>query len=274
MLRGQSRAPVKEHSMLKGKTALVTGSTSGIGKGIAERLAQDGANIVLNGFGDRDEIEQQRRQLSEAHGVEVLYIGADMTKQDEIEGMIRQVHDTFGALEILVNNAGIQYVAPIEQFPVEKWDQIIALQLTAAFHTIRLTVPRMKEKGWGRIINMCSAHSLTASPDKSAYVTAKHGLAGLTKTVALETATKGITVNGICPGYVHTPLVDKQIPETAKARGISEEEVVKNVILAAQPTKKFVPVTEVAALAAFLASDEASSITGALLSIDGGWTAA
>src|SRR5256712_5378485 len=259
--------------MIKGKTALVTGSTRRLGLGIAEAFAKQGANIVLNGFGDRAEIERLRVRLASTHRVEVLYDDADMTRSDSIEAMLKSVLGRFGAVDILVNNAGIQHVAPVEEFPVDKWNAIIALNLSAAFHTTRLALPAMKKKGWGRIVNIASAHALVASPFKAAYVSAKHGLAGLTKTVALEAAEHGITVNAICPGYVWTPLVEKQIPDTAKARGMTEEQVKREILLAAQPTKRFVAVEEVAELAVFLASDAAASITGALLSIDGGWTA-
>ncbi len=259
--------------MLKGKTALVTGSTSGIGLGIATRLAAEGANVVLNGFGDAREIESLRKNLAGKNNVEVLYDAADMTKPDAIRAMVEKAVARFGAVDILVNNAGIQHVAPVDEFPVDKWDAIIAINLSSAFHTTRAALPAMKKKGWGRVVNIASAHALVASPFKSAYVSAKHGLAGLTKTVALEVAQQGITVNAICPGYVLTPLVQNQIPDTARARGISEEAVVRDVILAAQPTKQFVKVEEVAALAAYLCSDAAAAITGALLSIDGGWTA-
>jgi 3-hydroxybutyrate dehydrogenase len=258
---------------MKGKTALVTGSTSGIGLGIAEAFAKQGANIVLNGFGERSEIERLRARLAEKHHIDVQYDGADMSKPDAIEMMMKTALAKFGALDVLVNNAGIQHVAPVEEFPVDKWNAIIAINLSAAFHTTRLALPAMKKKGWGRIVNIASAHALVASPFKAAYVSAKHGLAGLTKTVALEAAEHGITVNAICPGYVWTPLVEKQIPDTAKARGMTEEQVKRDVLLAAQPTKRFVAVEEVAGLAVFLASDAAASITGALLSIDGGWTA-
>jgi 3-hydroxybutyrate dehydrogenase len=256
-----------------GKTALVTGSTSGIGLGIATRLAQDGANIVLNGFGDAAEIERTRAGLASEHRVKVLYDAADMTKPDAIASMMKRAVAELGAVDILVNNAGIQHVAPVDDFPPEKWDAILAINLSAAFHTVRAALPGMKKKGWGRIVNIASAHALVASPFKSAYVTAKHGLAGFTKTVALEVAEQGITCNAICPGYVLTPLVEKQIPDTAKARGITREAVVRDVLLAAQPTKKFVTVEQVAALSAFLCSEAAASITGALLSVDGGWTA-
>jgi 3-hydroxybutyrate dehydrogenase len=256
-----------------GKTAFVTGSTSGIGLGIATRLAASGANIVLNGFGDPKPIEETRVALARQHNVGVAYSSANIADPDEIAAAMADADEEFGGVDILINNAGIQHVAPIEEFPVEKWDSIIAINLSGSFHTTRLAVPGMKRKGWGRIVNIASAHALVASPFKSAYVAAKHGIAGLTKTVALEVAEHGITVNAICPGYVLTPLVQKQIPDTAKARGISEEAVVRDVLLAAQPTKRFVEVSEVAALAAFLCSDEATSITGAVLPIDGGWTA-
>ncbi len=259
--------------MLKGKCAVVTGSTSGIGLGVAEALAARGVNIMLNGFGEPAAIEALREKIGSEHGVTVTYDPADMSKPAEIGAMIGRAVQAFGAVDILVNNAGIQFVSLIEDFPPEKWDAIIAINLVALFHTIRHAVPGMKQRRWGRIINIASAHALVASPYKSAYVAAKHGVAGLTKTVALETATFGITVNAICPGYVRTPLVEKQIPDTAKARGISEEQVVRDVLLAAQPTKQFVTVEQVAALACFLAGDEAASITGTLQSIDGGWTA-
>ena len=259
--------------MLKGKTALVTGSTSGIGLGIAQRLAAEGANIVLNGFGEAAQIEKLRKQIASEYGVKVVYDGADMTKPESIAAMMKKAIAEFGAVDVLVNNAGIQHVAPLDEFPPEKWDAIIAINLTSAFHTTRAALPAMKKKRWGRIVNIASAHALVASPFKSAYVAAKHGLAGLTKAVALEVAEQGITANAICPGYVRTPLVEKQIPDQAKMRGISEEQVVRDVILAAQPTKQFVRVEEVVALTAFLCSEGAASITGAMLSIDGGWTA-
>ena len=258
---------------LAGKTALVTGSTSGIGLGIATRLAQDGANLILNGFGDAAEIERLRSRLASEHRVKVLFDAADMTKPETIVAMIKRATSELGGVDVLVNNAGIQHVAPIDDFPPDKWDAILAINLSSSFHTVRAALPGMKKKGWGRIVNLASAHALVASPFKVAYVAAKHGLAGLTKTVALEVAEQGITCNAICPGYVHTPLVDRQIPDTMKARGLSREAVIRDVILDAQPTKKFVTVEQVAALAAFLCTDEAASITGALLSVDGGWTA-
>jgi 3-hydroxybutyrate dehydrogenase len=259
--------------MLEGKTVLVTGSTSGIGQGIAEAFATQGCNIVLNGFGNAADIEAMRTQIAGAHGVKVRYDDADMSKPEAIEAMMTRAIREFGAIDVLVNNAGIQHVAAIEEFPVEKWNAIIAINLVAAFHTIRHALPTMKQRRWGRIINVASAHALVASPFKSAYVAAKHGIAGLTKSVALEVADRGVTVNAVCPGYVLTPLVERQIPDTAKARGITEEEVVRDVLLSAQPTKQFVTVDEVAALAVFLASDAAASITGAILPVDGGWTA-
>ena len=259
--------------MLKGKTALVTGSTSGIGLGIAKRFAAEGASIVLNGFGPASEIEQLRTRLASEYKVAVVYGAADMAKPESIAAMMQSVIREFGAVDIVVNNAGIQHVAPVDDFPPEKWDAILAINLSAAFHTVRMSLPAMKKKRWGRIVNIASAHALVASPFKSAYVAAKHGIAGLTKTVALEVAEDNVTVNAICPGYVLTPLVEKQIPDTAKARSISEAAVVRDVLLAAQPTKRFVTVEEVAALAVFLAGDLASSITGAIIPIDGGWTA-
>jgi 3-hydroxybutyrate dehydrogenase len=259
--------------MLKGKTAVVTGSTSGIGLGIARALARDGANVLINGFGPANEIEKERAGIEKEFGVKAIYSPADMTKPAEIAAMIKTAETTFGACDILVNNAGIQHVAPIEEFPIEKWDQIIAINLSAAFHAMRAAIPGMKAKKWGRIISTASAHSLVASPFKAAYVTAKHGIAGLTKTAALELATFGVTVNCISPGYVWTPLVAKQIPDTMKARNMTEEQVKNDVLLAAQPTKQFVTVEQVAALALYLTSDVAASITGANLSIDGGWTA-
>ncbi|CAL4866350.1 D-beta-hydroxybutyrate dehydrogenase [Asticcacaulis sp. MM231] len=258
---------------LHGKTALVTGSTSGIGLAIAKGLAAAGANIMLNGMGDAAAIEAERAGLEKDFGIKALFNGADLTKADQIAGLIKEIDDKLGGVDILVNNAGIQHVSPIEDFPPEKWDAIIGLNLTASFHTTRLTFAAMKAKKWGRIVNIASAHALVASEFKSAYVAAKHGLLGFTKTIALEGAQFGITANAICPGYVKTPLVEKQIPDTAKARGITEEQVIKDVILAAQPTKQFVTVEDITALAVFLCSDAGKSINGAPLSIDGGWVA-
>ena len=249
---------------LSGKTALVTGSTSGIGLAVARALAAEGAKVVLNGFGNRAEIAKLEEELGAS------YSDADLTRAEAIEEMMAQA----GEVDILVNNAGMQHVAPVDQFPVDRWDLLVALNLSAVFHTTRLALPAMKAKGWGRIINTASAHSLVASPNKAPYVATKHGVAGFTKAVALETATSGVTVNCISPGYVWTPLVENQIPDTMKARGLTREQVMNDVLLAAQPTKKFVTVDQVAAFALFLCRDEASAITGANLSMDGGWTAA
>ena len=249
---------------LTGKTALVTGSTSGIGLAVARALAAEGAALILNGFGDPAEIDRLKAEIG------ARYSDADLTSPEAIERMMAEA----GGVDILVNNAGTQHVAPVDLFPVEKWDLIIALNLSAAFHTVRLALPGMKAKGWGRIINTASAHSLVASPNKSAYVAAKHGIAGFTKTVALEAATSGVTVNCISPGYVWTPLVENQIPDTMKARGLTREQVMNDVLLAAQPTKKFVTPEQVAAMAVFLCRDEAAAITGSNYSMDGGWTAA
>jgi len=259
--------------MLKGKAAIVTGSTSGIGLGIARALAAEGVNVVLNGFGGPDQIRQIRSELESAHGVRTIHSGADMSRPAEIQTMVVEAAQIFGSVDILVNNAGIQYVAPVDEFPPEKWDAIIAINLNSAFHTIRAALPGMKANGWGRIVNIASAHGLVASPFKSAYIAAKHGLVGLTKTVALETAGKGITCNAVCPGYVLTPLVEKQIDDQAKVHKIPRDEVISKVILERQPSKEFVKIEEVAALTLFLCGAGAASVTGTALSIDGGWTA-
>ncbi len=253
--------------------ALVTGSTSGIGLAIAKALAKAGAAITINGLGDAAAIEAERAGIEKEFGVEAFYDGADMSKPAEVADMIANAQAKTGSLDILVNNAGIQFVSPIEDFPIEKWDAILAINLSSAFHTIRAAVPGMKARKWGRIINTASAHSLVASPFKSAYVSAKHGLAGLTKTVALELATFGVTANCISPGYVWTPLVEKQIPDTMKARNLTREQVISDVMLGGQPTKQFVTSEQVAAVALFLCSDDAAQITGANISIDGGFTA-
>lgn len=254
-------------------SALITGSTSGIGRGIATALAAQGYNITLNGLGDPAEISALQKQLASAHGVEVRYDPADLTSVDAIESMMDKAIEAFGGLDVLVNNAGIQHVSPVQDFPAAKWDAILAINLSSNFHTIRKAVPAMKARGGGRIINVASAHALVASPFKSAYVAAKHGVAGLTKTVALEVATDNITVNAICPGYVWTPLVERQIPDTMKARGMTEEQVKQEVLLKAQPTKQFITIEQVAAYAVFLCTPAAANITGAILSMDGGWTA-
>ena len=259
--------------MLKQKSVVITGSTSGIGLGMARAFAAEGANVMLNGLGESAEIEKTRASIETEFKVTARYSPADMTKPAEITDMIAQTQRELGSVDVLVNNAGIQYVAPVDEFPPEKWDQIIAINLTAAFHTTRAAVPLMKAKGWGRIINIASAHGLIASPFKSAYIAAKHGIVGLTKTVALETAEQGITCNAICPGWVKTPLVDKQIDAQAKAHNLPRDDVIRKVILERQPTKQFVKIEEVAALAVFLAGDAAASITGASISIDGGWVA-
>jgi len=259
--------------MLQGKTAIVTGSTSGIGLGIAEAFAHSGANVVLNGFGDAMQIEKTRSELAQRTNAKIVYSPADMSKPKAIAQMVRQTSETFGGVDIMVNNAGIQHVAPIEEFPEEKWDAIMAINLSSAFHATKLVLPSMREKGWGRVINVASAHALVASPYKAAYVAAKHGVLGLTKVTALETAEDGITCNAICPGYVRTPLVEKQIDDQARAHGIPREQVVNDVLLKNQPNKRFIEVAELAALALFLCSDSGASVTGVALPMDGGWTA-
>jgi len=258
---------------LTGRNAVVTGSTSGIGLAIARGFAGAGANVVINGFGAPADVEKERSAIETDYKVKAVYSSADMTKPAEIADMIALGEKSFGSVDILVNNAGIQFVSPIEEFPIDKWNAIIAINLSSAFHGIRAAVPGMKKRGWGRIINTASAHSLVASPFKSAYVSAKHGINGLTKTAALELAQHKITVNCISPGYVWTPLVEHQIPETMKARNMSKEQVIHDVLLEAQPTKEFVTSEQVGALAVFLCSDNAAQITGANISIDGGWTA-
>ena len=259
---------------LAAKTAVVTGSTSGIGLAIARAFAKEGCNIMINGFGEADAIEKERSSIEKEFGVKAIYDGADMSKPEDIAAMIANAEKTFGSVDVLVNNAGIQFVSPIEDFPIEKWNQIIAINLSSAFHSIRAAVPGMKARKWGRIINTASAHSLVASPFKAAYVSAKHGIAGLTKTAALELATFGVTVNCISPGYVWTPLVENQIPDTMKARNMTRDQVIHDVMLVAQPTKQFVTIDQVSSLVVYLCSDAAAQITGANLSIDGGWTAA
>ena len=263
--------PGEQH--FRGKHALVTGSTSGIGLGIARRLAEHGCSVTINGLGNANEIRSMCGELSQSAKTEIVYSDADMRDPGQIETMITRDIDHFGRLDILVNNAGIQHVSPIESFPVDKWNDIIAINLSSAFHTIRCALPAMIESGWGRIVNIASTHALVASPFKSAYIAAKHGIAGLTKTVALETALKNITVNAVAPGYVDTPLVTAQIADTARARGISEQEVLRDVVEFAQPTGKMITVDQVAAMVLFICSDQASAITGSVLPIDGGWTA-
>jgi 3-hydroxybutyrate dehydrogenase len=255
--------------MLSGKTAIVTGSNSGIGLGVAHELARAGADVVLNSFSDSAADHKLAADLSEQHGVKVRYIKADMSKGAECRALI----EAAGGCDILVNNAGIQFVSPIEDFPVEKWDAIIAINLTSAFHTTAAALPRMRQKGWGRIVNIASAHGLTASPFKSAYVAAKHGIVGLTKTVALEAAGKGVTCNAICPGYVLTPLVEAQIPDQMKAHDMDRETVIREVMLERQPSRQFATVEEIGGTAVFLCSDAAAQITGTTISVDGGWTA-
>jgi len=258
--------------MLKQKSAIVTGSTSGIGLGIARGLAEQGADVMLNGFGDANEIEFTRAELQRQYGVKVRYSNADMSQPDQIRAMAELARAEFGKIDIIVNNAGIQHVAPVEDFPDAKWDAVVAINLSSAFHLIKAVVPEMKARRFGRIINIASAHGLTASPFKAAYVSAKHGMVGLSRTVAVEVAEHGITCNTICPGYVKTPLVDKQIADQAKAHGISPEDVVRDVMLVHQPRKEFVKVEELAALAVFLASDAAASMTANAIAMDGGWT--
>ena len=258
---------------LQGQVAIVTGSTSGIGHALADALAAQGCNIVMNGLGEMNAIERARAEMAETHGVEVLYHGADMTKPGEIADMVRAAKAEFGELDILVNNAGVQHIDPVENFPDDKWDLIIAINLSSAFHATKAAIPIMKEQGRGRIVNIASAHALVASPFKSAYVAAKHGIMGLTKTVALEVAQDGITCNAICPGFVKTPLVEAQIADQAKARGISEEAVMKDVILAAQPTKQFVTFEQLSGMLLYLVSDAGASANGAAFQVDGGWVA-
>lgn len=258
---------------LTGQVAVVTGSTSGIGAAMAEALAENGAHVVLNGLGDAGEIEALRARIAADHGVEVRYHPANMMKPDEIADMVAYAEREFGRLDILMNNAGIQNVAPVDEFPNEKWDAIIAINLSSVFHACKAAVPVMKKQGKGRIVNLASVHGLVASPFKSAYVAAKHGVIGFTKTLALEIAETGITCNAICPGYVKTPLVENQIADTAKARGISEEEVVRDVMLAAQPTKQFVTFEQLAGALLYLVSDAGANMNGTQITVDGGWTA-
>lgn len=258
---------------LSGRTAIVTGSTSGIGLGIAEALAERGANVVLNGFGQCDEIRNLSSRLMDEHDVEILYSPADMSRPERIAEMVTAAADQFGQVDILVNNAGIQHVAALEEFPAEKWDAILAINLSAAFHTTRSVIAGMKERRWGRIVNIASAHGLIASPFKAAYVAAKHGILGLTKVTALEAAEFGVTCNAVCPGYVWTPLVEKQIEGQAGAHGIPRDQVIRDVLLKQQPNKRFATVEEIGAFVAFLCLQEAQSITGSALPIDGGWTA-
>jgi 3-hydroxybutyrate dehydrogenase len=258
---------------LKGKTAIVTGSTSGIGLACAKALAAEGAAVMINGFGDADAIEAERAGLAKLSGAEALYSAADMSRPEEIAAMVAECHDKLGGPDILVPNAGIQHVAPVEDFPIDMWDKIIAINLSSVFHVVRAALPHMKAKDWGRIVSIASAHSLTASPFKSAYVSAKHGVAGFTKTVALETARSGITCNCVSPGYVWTPLVERQIPDTMAARGMTREQVIDEVLLERQPSKQFATPEQIAAMVLFLCRDEMAQATGANFSIDGGWTA-
>ena len=266
----QMQTALKEDPMsLQGKTAVITGSNSGIGLGVAHELARAGADVVINSFTDNEEDHKLADEIAKEHGVKVRYIQADMSKADECRALIEKA----GACDILVNNAGIQHVAPVEEFPVEKWDAIIAINLSSAFHCTAAALPMMRKAGWGRVVNIASAHGLTASPYKAAYVAAKHGVVGLTKTVALETAQEPITANAICPGYVKTPLVEAQIPDTAKKYDMTEEEVIQKVILDRQPSKEFATVEEIGGTAVFLCSSAANQITGTTISVDGGWTA-
>jgi 3-hydroxybutyrate dehydrogenase len=258
---------------IKGKVAVVTGSTSGIGLTIAKTLAAEGVNIVLNGFGDAGQIESLRKELADKNKIKVIYSNADLSKREGVKSLIDMASKEFGGIDVLINNAGVQHVAPIDEYPDDKWDLIINLNLSAAFHATKLALPIMRKKGWGRIINIASAHGLTASKFKSAYVAAKHGLIGFTKVAALETAEQNITVNSICPGYVKTPLVDTQIADQAKAHNMPSEKVIHDIILAKQPTKKFVTVEEIAGMVVYLCGPNSNSITGAAISIDGGWMA-
>ena len=259
--------------MLTGKTAIVTGSTSGIGLAIANALAAKGCNLVVNSFSDRTEDHAVAARIGETHGVEAVYVKADMARPDECRGLIEQTVARFGGVDILINNAGIQFVAPVEEFPPERWDAIIAINLSSAFHTSAAAIPHMNVAGWGRIVNIASAHGLRASPNKSAYIAAKHGVVGLTKAIAIEQAGKGGTRNAVCPGFVLTPLVETQIEDRMKETGLDRETTISDLILAKQPSKQFATVEEIAAATAFLCSDEAAQITGTTLSIDGGWTA-
>lgn len=254
---------------LKGKTAVITGSNSGIGLGVAQELARAGADIVVNSFTDRDEDHALAAAIAKQHGVTVRYIQADMSKPDQCRALIEKA----GTCDILVNNAGVQHVAPIDEFPVEKWDAIIAINLSSAFHTTAVALPMMRKAGWGRVVNIASAHGLTASPYKSAYIAAKHGVVGLTKTTALETAREQITANAICPGYVLTPLVEAQIPDTMEKYSMSREDVVEKVMLERQPSKEFATVEQIGGTTVFLCSEAAAQITGTTISVDGGWTA-